>query len=261
MESNLDKYKKDLENLLEEGEMLLFGMVDDLDLYGSADPKTAEHIKKAKKLNPKLHYEKWYTEALKVIQQIIPDRLEDFKMLYKNEKRKKLDYLSYTVSDYIIGVVIRYGDEITVNTDAAFRKFQQQISILQSAQKRFMSSLFDIKQLLQADLFDSELDTALELNKKGFLRGAGAIAGVILEKHLSQICDNHKIKISKKNPTIADFNDKLKEDGVYEIPTWRKIQHLGDLRNLCDHNKEKEPSPDDVEELINGVAKVIKTIF
>ena len=39
------------------------------------------------------------------------------------------------------------------------------------------------------------------------------------------------------------------------------IQRLGDLRNLCDHNKQREPIKEDVYELINGVEKVTKTIY
>lgn len=38
--------------------------------------------------------------------------------------------------------------------------FRQQQAILNAVKQRFESSLFDIKQLVQADLFDSELDAA-----------------------------------------------------------------------------------------------------
>ncbi len=48
---------------------------------------------------------------------------------------------------------------------------------------------------------------------------------------------------------------------VYDIVNWRFIQHLGDIRNLCDYNKDREPTKEEVEELINGTEKVIKTIF
>src|ERR1700722_14199559 len=64
-----------------------------------------------------------------------------------------------------------------------------------------------------ADLFDSELDAAAELSKSGFTRAAGALAGVVLEKHLAQVCDRHAIKISRKNPGISDFNGALKDRG------------------------------------------------
>jgi hypothetical protein len=114
---------------------------------------------------------------------------------------------------------------------------------------------------VQADLFDSELEAASELAKRGFTRAAGAIAGVVLEKHLGQVCANRNIGMKKTNPTISDFNDALKKAEALETPDWRFIQHLGDIRNLCDHNKATEPSKDQVADLIQGVGKVLKTVF
>jgi hypothetical protein len=32
---------------------------------------------------------------------------------------------------------------------------------------------------------------------------------VVLERHLATVCDNHKVSVAKKNPTIADFNEAL----------------------------------------------------
>ena len=87
------------------------------------------------------------------------------------------------------------------------------------------------------------------------------MAGVVLEGHLSAVCENHAIKIIKKNPCIGDYNDKLKADGIYDTPTWRTIQQLGDIRNLCGHKRDREPTKDEVEALISGVERVIKTVF
>lgn len=111
------------------------------------------------------------------------------------------------------------------------------------------------------DLLDSELEAAGELLKHGFYRAAGAIAGVVLEKHLGQIAQNHKVTVKKKDPTIGELNDLLRAENVIEIPVWRQIQRLGDLRNLCDHNKGREPTNEEVQELISGVEKATKTLF
>jgi len=135
----------------------------------------------------------------------------------------KLDF------DYIPAEVVDYAKSL----------FENQLGIVKAAKRRFESSLFDIKQLVQADLFDSELDAARELNKKGFTRGAGAVAGVVLEGHLSRVCENHKIKVTKKKPTINDYNQLLKDNDVIEMKDWRFIQLLADLRNLCDHDKKE----------------------
>jgi len=87
------------------------------------------------------------------------------------------------------------------------------------------------------------------------------MAGVVLEKHLSQVCCNHNLTVSKRNPEISDLNNLLKTEKVIEIPQWRFIQRLSDIRNLCDHNKKKEPTPEEVLDLINGVDKITKTLF
>jgi len=54
------------------------------------------------------------------------------------------------------------------------------------------------------------------------------------------------------------LNQLLKDSGVIDTPMWRCIQHLGDLRNLCDHSEGREPSREEVNDLISGVTKVIK---
>ena len=112
-----------------------------------------------------------------------------------------------------------------------------------------------------ADVFDSEIDSARELCKKGFYRAAGAICGVVIEKHLSEVCTQRQIKVSKKHPVINDYNELLKSNNVIDIPTWRNIQRLADLRNMCDHHKDIEPTKDNIEELIAGTDKIIKTIY
>jgi hypothetical protein len=155
----------------------------------------------------------------------------------------------------------RGGYEVIVDQTAAIPKMKNQNSILVSVEKRFDSALFDIQEVIQADIYDSELSAASDLAKKGFVRGGGAIAGVVLEKHLGHVCSLHGLKSRKKYPSISDFYQLLKENNIIDTAKWRFIQHLGDIRNLCDHNKEREPTNEDVLELIEGVEKVIKTVF
>jgi hypothetical protein len=269
MKTNLDKYKEDLERLISEGNDM------HLSIQYECYPKEFEeqiktdlgdkYDKLIESLKPvKQHYQTWYSESLLLLKQLLPDRVNDFVKLYEKPKtRKSIEYGNYVMEDYLQNLTVTsgYQKEKKVGPEAAISQLEQQIAIIKSVKRRFESTLFDIKQLTQADLFDSELAAAKELNKKGFIRGAGAISGVVLEKHLAQVCQNHKINITKKNPSISDFNDKLKSGEVYETSSWRRIQHLGDLRNLCDHNKEKAPSKEDVEELISGVERIIKTIF
>ncbi|NHZ86306.1 MAG: hypothetical protein GWP19_10550 [Planctomycetia bacterium] len=269
MISNLEKYNKDLDTLIDNGQLLLSSMQKECHpnnfeavVKKKFKTKSNEYIKKIPIFSNK--YQDWYSESLITIKQLLPDRMNDFIRLYEKPKttRKEITHENYTIEDYLNNITVTssmYGK--IVGPESAIPRFKQQLNILKSIKKRFTSTLFDIKQLVQADLFDSELEAAKELVNKGYLRGAGAIAGVVLEKHLAQVCINQGIKIIKKKSSISDFNDKLKGAKTYETPTWRKIQHLGDLRNLCDHKKKRDPNIEDVDELIEGVEKITKTIF
>jgi len=268
MPSNLDLYKKDLGVLVDKGEDLFLAM----DAQCFPERTRARYGDKTDKYIAALpdfqsEYQLWYSEAKVLIKQLLPDRLSDFVGHYEKPKsRKDITNESYRIADYLQGLSLtregRFGETVKVVVpEAAVPHFYQQIAILKSVQARFESSLFDIQQLVQADLFDSELDAAQELAKNKFLRAAGAVAGVVLERHLGQVCKNHNITISKKSPTIADLNDALKGGNVVDVPTWRSIQYLGDLRNLCDHDKQKEPTPERLNDLISGVMKITKTLF
>lgn len=208
-------------------------------------------------------YQIWYSEAKAIVRQLLPDRIDDFTGYYeKPRNRKEITYETYRISDYLLGLIRRDGMGGTaVDPSGAIPRFEQQLAIIRAVKKRFESSLFDIRQIVQADLLDSELEAAELLVKHGFVRAGGAIAGVVMEKHLSQVCENHAVKIRKKNPTISDFNNGLKEAEVIDTPSWRSNQFLGDIRNQCDHNRGVEPTAENVFELIEGVKKLTKTLF
>jgi hypothetical protein len=209
----------------------------------------------------KVAYEAWYSECLALLKQVLSDRLMDFKRQYERPKnRRSVDYESYVIEDYMLGLRVTYGGDIKAERSAAIPKLQNQVAILAAGKSRFESSLFDIRKIAQADLFDSEIASARELHKCGFQRAAGVIAGVVLERHLSQVCADHQVKITKKNVSISDLNEALKTAGVIEVPQWRHISLLADIRNLCCHNKLKDPTNDQVLDLVDGTDKVLKTI-
>ena len=220
MQANLERYKKDLKKLIDKGNMLHIAMQHDCfpDAIKKALGKDAdEAIKNLPKFN--VEYQAWYSESKAVIKQLLPDRLSDFTRHYEKPKpRKELSYENYRIEDYLQGLNATRGWEKikVVDLDAAIPHFRQQQAILNAVSSRFESTLFDIRQLVQADLFDSELAAAQELLKNGFIRASGAVAGVVLEKHLSQVADNHSLKSRKKNPTISDFNDILKKEDVID---------------------------------------------
>lgn len=262
---DVETVKNDLNELLKQGNQLHLSL-----LYNSEPEAKKEGARKylekngidVKKLPDfKTRYEVWYSEALQYIKTFIPDRTNDFIALYKNEKRKEITFASYTISDAIIDLCMTRAGRIVVDKSAAVPKMQQQVSILESALKLVDSVIYSIQFSVRAELFDSELGAANELLKAGFLRASGAMCGVILEKHLSEVCTKHKISLRKKSPTINDYNEELKNAGVIDLPTWRHIQLLGDLRNLCCHDKKSEPTKDQTKDLLDGTTKICKTVY
>jgi len=257
-DADRDKVESELESLVALGEKLYYSIALENDRVDEATKATLEDMELPDFRNT---YERWYTSARQAMSQILPQRLDDFTILYRNDKRKETNFTNYSLSDYMIGVRITRGVSVVVGPYAAIPKFKQQLDMLRSAQAALDSALTSITSLVRADLFDSELDQARELARNGFLRAAGAVAGVVLEGHLSAVCAQHSLKSRKKKPTINDLNELLKGSDVIDVATWRLIQHLGDLRNLCDHKSDRDPSADDVQDLISGADKITKTLF
>ena len=292
MMNNLSKYQKDLDTLIQLGDDMLQNLISRQE-EGSKEthhrdwvevpPETGGDIRDTENSHRdsneqvheesgrpiETHYQGWYSECHQLIKQLLPHRLEEFKELYLGGKPKRgIDPTDFGIQHWLLGMrvgggtlVPKRGPDRNQETELVIGKLRHQIGILDSTQQRFQSSLFDIKQMVQADVFDSELEAADDLAKNGFTRAAGSLAGVVLEKHLGQVASNHAIAVKKQNPTISDFNDALKNNGTLDTPTWRQIQRLGDIRNLCSHSKEREPAKDEVSELIAGVWKFTKTLF
>ena len=256
MESNLSRYRNDLDALIRLGHEMKRDLLERLskeekerDRYGVFESK----------------YQRWYTEASALLKHTLPERLPEFQQLYQRDpKRRTVTADNYSIQDWLMGIRAapnQWGQRPFDAFAVTAMRFHIQLDILESAGSRFESSLFEIRRLLQADLFDNEIDAARELLRNGFARAAGAMAGVVLESHLAEVCAARRIPVNKKRATINDLNNILKDNSVIDVPTWRFIQHLGDLRNLCDHKREREPTSAEVAELIDGTAKITKTVF
>lgn len=267
--TNLDKYRNDLDELLARAgqvQISLYRQVYGYEKYLAAAVKRLNgDAEAAKKEVDSIGdfcnlYQVWYSEALVLVKQLMPDRLADFVRFYEKPKtRKDITVDSYRIEDACQGIKATFHGRVTVDSSAAVPLLDSQIAIIQAIKRRFESSLFDIKQLVQADLFDSELGAATELLKNKYTRAAGALAGVVLEGHLKQVCDAHSIP--KKSGTIAVLNDALKAADVLQLPQYRHIQLLGDIRNKCGHKNATDPTAEEVTDLISGVDKIIKTVF
>ncbi|NUU04581.1 hypothetical protein [Herbaspirillum robiniae] len=207
-------------------------------------------------------YQRWYTKALKAVASLAPDRLAEFRAYYEiDPKRKSLGYGTYVIQDFIKGVApspLHYSNFDT--RSQTLKCFFNQLTILSAVSERIDSVLANIEGELYAEIQDGEIVVARQLSKVS-VRAAGALVGVLIEGHLQKVANTHNVKVAKKNPTIADLNDPLKAASIIDTPTWRKISYLADIRNICSHKKDTEPTKEQVDELIQGAEWLTKNVF
>lgn len=226
-----------------------------------AGAKLCTAFQDKKETNFHYEYQSWYTKALRVVSVLASDRLAEFRGYYEiDPKRKSLGYATYVIQDYMKDVVPNKLHHPDFDSRAqALLCFFNQLTILRAIAERIDSALDNIEGELYAGFQDDEIAMARQLSKVS-LRAAGALAGVVVEGHLQRVVDSHNIKVTKKNPTIADLNELLKSAEVIDTAAWRKISFLADIRNLCSHKKSVEPTEDRVEELIQGADWLVKNV-
>jgi hypothetical protein len=207
-------------------------------------------------------YQRWDTQSLKIVQTLAPDKYDEFVNYFANNPNRKL--LEASIQDYVRGTgpgKDGYTEELPFNPQERARlRFLNQLQVLDELSYRVETVLADVENHLFADLLEKELEAANAL-KDINLRAAGALAGVVLERHLQKVAESHSVTIPKPEATIRELNDPLKLSKAYDFSTWRKIQMLGDLRNLCSHQRNGNPTKAQVEDLIAGVGSVIKSVF
>ncbi|MFC6759590.1 hypothetical protein ACFQFQ_09000 [Sulfitobacter porphyrae] len=207
MSERTDKFADELDTLIKDGEMLMMAMEYQCrpehfrKVYSEAfkldDDKLETLLKKLPNFDG--DYQAWYSKSQALIKQVMPDRLADFISYFEVPKgRKTVDFQSYMIRDYLQGLQTSRHGEVIADRSAAIPEFRQQLNMVKAAKTALGSKLMDLKGVLQADLFDTEVETAGALAKAGYLRAAGAICGVVIEKHFRHICEVHKITVRKK---------------------------------------------------------------
>jgi Domain of unknown function (DUF4145) len=137
---------------------------------------------------------------------------------------------------------------------SSYKNLQNLKAIFLAAREDFEGGyLLSIRNLVQAEVFDSELEQAEELLKNGYVTAAAVIAGVVLETALRELCDRSSIDCGKLDKMNAD----LTKAGTYNKLTQKRITALADIRNSAAHGKPEEFTKQDVETMIVEVSKFL----
>ena len=132
--------------------------------------------------------------------------------------------------------------------------FQRLRAVLLAAKEDYEGGYFNtLKHLVQAEVFDSELEQAGELLVSGYTSAAAVIAGVVLETGLREMCADNGQDIGKLDKMNAD----LAKAGVYNKLVQKQITALADIRNSAAHGHADQFSKDDVANMIRDVQKIL----
>jgi len=109
-----------------------------------------------------------------------------------------------------------------------------------------------LRNLVQAAVFESELEQAEELLNSGYLAAAAIVAGVVLETNLQQACLSKGLRIGK----LDRMNSELGEAGVYNLLIQRQIAALADIRDNAAQGNVAAFAAPDVKQMIEQVRRL-----
>jgi hypothetical protein len=135
-----------------------------------------------------------------------------------------------------------------------YEVFQSLLAVLRAAKEDYEGGyLSKIRHLIQAEVFDSELEQSSELLAHGYTTAAAVIAGVVLETGLREMCADNGLGIGKLDKMNAD----LTKAEVYSKLVQKQITAIADIRNSAAHGKTNQFGPADVSNMIRDVQNIL----
>ncbi|WP_145294435.1 DUF4145 domain-containing protein [Crateriforma conspicua] len=130
--------------------------------------------------------------------------------------------------------------------------FRRLESLFRSAKNDFEGGyLFDVANLVHADVFADELEQAKHFLDNNFKVAAAVIAGTVLETTLRRMCDTHPELSPSDN--INGMNTDLYTGGVYGKAVNKQVGSWGDIRNDAAHGRPDEFDHQQVNQMITGI--------
>jgi hypothetical protein len=134
------------------------------------------------------------------------------------------------------------------------QNFQRTRAVFGAAREDFEGGyLTSVRHLVQAEVFDTELEQAKELLSAGYYPAAAVIAGVVLETNLRQLCIARNLDLGKLDKMNAD----LAKGGQYNTLVQKRITALAAIRNSAAHGDHKAFTKDEVATMIDEVERLV----
>ncbi|MEX2964649.1 DUF4145 domain-containing protein [Microbulbifer sp. TYP-18] len=181
---------------------------------------------------------------------------------YDHVDQAMLDEWKVKAKSLIVKACGNDGEHIKAFVTAEeLRSLDSNYSVLQRVKSVYMAAkddfqggyLSSVKSLVQAELFDSELEQAAELLDSGYKGPSAVVAGVVLETALKDLCAQNSISHAK----LDKMNSDLAKAGLYNKLQQKKITALADIRNSAAHGDWDSFSEDDAREMIRDVERFL----
>lgn len=138
--------------------------------------------------------------------------------------------------------------------DIGIARFERMRAVFLAAKEDFEGGyLNSVRNLVQAEVFGSELEQASELLAAKYVPAAAVIAGVVLETSLRNLCTEHGITQGSLNR----MNDELVKASAYNSLQHKRITAMAAIRNSAAHGKKDEFEPEDVKGMIDDVGRFL----
>lgn len=146
--------------------------------------------------------------------------------------------------------------EKPVSYDSYMNQLKRMKAVFLGAKEDFEGGyLNSLRNLVQAEVFNNELEQAEELFDRGYATAAAVIAGVVLETALRDLCSINGIE----HGSINKMNDDLAKTGAYNANQKKQITSLSAIRNSAAHGKPEEFTNDQVRGMIDDVNRFLAT--
>lgn len=173
----------------------------------------------------------WIVKALNLVGRTCGESSQHFKMLEKTSK---------DLEDHL-----------------AIKSVSKLLPIFSAARSDFEGGfIFEIKEMVRAEIFDDELEQAEELLKNNFILPAAIVAGIVLETNLRFLCEKNEIPVGK----LDKMNSDLAAKSVYSKNTQKQITAIAGIRNSAAHGVKDDLTLDRVGLMINEVRNITESL-
>jgi len=202
-------------------------------------------------------YEAWYSKSLRIVQNLIPERLEDFVSAYKHSRSSPVNFINYSIQDFLMGFKVDHPSEQDYGLVLVKRLILRQVGILSSALKdRPVPESFS-EFMSQKDFYSEVLDQAQKLFEMNKPAPASVLAAAVLENYLRWRWRRRNIRVNEQRRSLMEINDILFKFRTYNQSIWVRIQGLIRVAEACLDPQEKAPPKREIGSFIADVRKVV----